>query len=34
MKVLMIFSGIVSNEGIANNVINYFKYIDKSDLKM
>lgn len=34
MKVLMIFSGLVSNEGIGNNVINYFKHIDKSDLQM
>lgn len=34
MKILMIFSSYVSNEGIANNVINYFKNIDKSDLQM
>lgn len=34
MKILMIFSGFVSNEGIANNVINYFKHIDKKDLQM
>ncbi len=34
MKVLMIFTGLVSNDGITNNVINYFKYIDKEDLQM
>ena len=34
MKVLMIFSGLVSNEGIGNNVINYFKHIDKTDLQI
>ena len=34
MKVLMIFSGLVSNEGIANNVINYLKHIDKKNLQI
>lgn len=34
MKILIIFSGLVSNEGISKSVLSYFKHIDKENLKI